>query len=119
MLKIYRPPNPDATDERFAVDHGIGEVEFNDRGACWFEPQVPEGWVEMVPGQAPWAPLDRPVGNPGTHATHCCPKHGCKYGSSGCPVQSGEREPVYGDNNGCEQCEFEAEEDGDDEGPHI
>lgn len=26
----------------------------------------------------------------GTHASHCCVKHGCKYGSDSCPVVSGE-----------------------------
>jgi hypothetical protein len=113
MLKIYRPPNPDPTDERFVVDYGTGEVEFNDNGAFWFEPQVPEGWVEMVPGQAPQAQLDRPVGNPDTHRSHCCARHGCKYGSPGCPVVSGELVQDYP----CEVCEFDDE--GDEEGPRI
>lgn len=114
MVKIYRPPNPDPTDQRFAVDRGIGEVEFDDRGSCWFEPKVPEGWVEMVPGHAPWTPPDRPVGNPGTHQSHCCKRHGCKYGSPGCPVLSGELVQEHP----CEVCEFDDEDD-DEEGPHI
>jgi hypothetical protein len=112
MVRIYRPPNPDPTDERFAVDHGIGLIDFNDRGATWTEPQVPEGWVEMVPGEAPWVPLDRPVGNPGTHRTHCCAKHGCKYGSPGCPVVSGELVQDY-------PCEVCGDDEDDEEGPHI
>lgn len=28
----------------------------------------------------------------GTHVTHCCKRHGCKYGDSDCPVARGELE---------------------------
>lgn len=117
MVQIFRPPNPDPTDERFAFRYGEhGTVEINDGGAIMHETAVPEGWVEMAPGQVPWVPLDRPVGNPGTHRSHCCAKHGCKYSSSACPVKSGELVQEYP----CEQCDYEAEYGEDDEeGPHI
>lgn len=39
--------------------------------------------------------------------THCCPKHGCKYGYNQCPVATGQVEPVSPMNNGCEQCEYD------------
>lgn len=42
--------------------------------------------------------------------THCCPEHGCKYGYDGCPVDSGEIQPVYSNNNGCEDCEYDPPE---------
>lgn len=49
------------------------------------------------------------------HATHCCAKHGCQYGyrvstERKCPVAVGIKAPVYPNNNGCEQCEWEREE---------
>ena len=28
--------------------------------------------------------------NTGAHRTHCCAKHGCKYGEPDCPVKLGE-----------------------------
>lgn len=34
------------------------------------------------------------------HDSHCCPKHGCKYGDSDCPVELG-REPGLS----CEYCD--------------
>jgi hypothetical protein len=40
------------------------------------------------------------------HSTHCCPKHGCKYGDPGCPIYFGEELPYYFGNNGCEICEY-------------
>lgn len=50
----------------------------------------------------------------GVHSSHCCPKHGCKYSwdlkGNTCPIAQGTVEPKYGDNNGCESCEWEAEE---------
>lgn len=54
-----------------------------------------------------------PIGNPGTHRSHCCKRHGCKYGSPGCPVLSGE----LVQDHPCEVCEFDTEDD--EEGPHI
>lgn len=49
--------------------------------------------------------------------THCCPRHGCKYGYASdadiegrrkvCPISSGLARPVYPHNNGCERCEPE------------
>lgn len=117
MVKIFRPPTADPTDERFAFRNGdSGPFEFNDRGACWFEDEIPEGWVEMVPSWMPgqvWERPDRPVGNPGTHRSHFCALHGCKYGASACPVVSGELVQDYP----CEACEFDDEDD--EEGPHI
>lgn len=41
--------------------------------------------------------------------THCCPIHGCKYGDDYCPVYSGKIKPVYDQNNGCEQCDWDRE----------
>lgn len=45
------------------------------------------------------------------HATHCCPRHGCKYRNSDteCFVATGVDDPVYPNNNGCEACEDEIE----------
>jgi hypothetical protein len=40
--------------------------------------------------------------------THCCPRHGCKYGEwqvPHCVVAHGDVEPAYPHNNGCEICE--------------
>ena len=31
----------------------------------------------------------------GVHQTHCCIKHGCKYGAEDCPVVSGETKQDY------------------------
>lgn len=33
--------------------------------------------------------------NIGVHATHCCKKHGCKYGDQNCPVELGIVKEVY------------------------
>jgi hypothetical protein len=44
----------------------------------------------------------------GVHETHCCARHGCKYGDSDCPVP-GEVAQRYR----CEQCDNELEELGD------
>jgi len=35
----------------------------------------------------------------GVHATHCCKRHGCKYGNENCPVELGLVKQEYG----CEQ----------------
>lgn len=42
--------------------------------------------------------------------SHCCPKHGCKYAKPGCPVANGTVTPEYPPDNGCELCEFVAEQ---------
>jgi hypothetical protein len=34
------------------------------------------------------------------HPSHCCAKHGCKYGDPDCPVESGEQKQDHP----CEQC---------------
>lgn len=47
--------------------------------------------------------------------THCCPRHGCKYGFESdfyypnkvCPISEGLSRPKYPRNNGCEMCEPE------------
>lgn len=63
-------------------------------------------------------PLSQPVDQTGVHATHCCPRHGCKYGYGmheeelECPVSQGTVPPLYPENNGCERCEMECEERG-------
>ena len=36
----------------------------------------------------------------GVHVTHCCGKHGCKYGDSDCSVKSGE----YAQKYACPSC---------------
>jgi len=41
--------------------------------------------------------------NEGVHRTHCCIFHGCKYGSSDCPVKNGEIEQEFI----CEDCSIE------------
>lgn len=41
--------------------------------------------------------------NIGTHASHCCKWHGCKYGDENCPVVTGEVEQEYP----CEYCDEE------------
>lgn len=38
--------------------------------------------------------------NIGTHTTHCCAKHGCKYGNTDCPVANNVIKQVYP----CEDC---------------
>ena len=38
----------------------------------------------------------------GVHRTHCCKKHGCKYGNQDCPVELGLVEQAYG----CEQGDY-------------
>lgn len=40
------------------------------------------------------------VSNYGTHVSHCCSLHGCKYGNEDCPVANGEAEQDYL----CEYC---------------
>lgn len=42
----------------------------------------------------------------GIHAAHCCAKHGCKYGTPGCPVVAGQVPQRYP----CEQCDSEKED---------
>ncbi len=36
----------------------------------------------------------------GSHITHCCGKHGCKYGKDDCPVEQKE----YAQKYACEYC---------------
>ena len=45
--------------------------------------------------------------NIGVHKAHCCNKHGCKYGDSGCPVKSGNVSQDYP----CEYCYDETQEE--------
>lgn len=40
------------------------------------------------------------VNNAGTHVTHCCGLHGCKYGNIECPVENGEATQAYP----CQEC---------------
>jgi hypothetical protein len=37
----------------------------------------------------------------GTHVTHCCEYHGCKYGNENCPVENKEVDQQYP----CMECE--------------
>ncbi|MDD4779179.1 MAG: hypothetical protein PHT02_01055 [Tissierellia bacterium] len=39
----------------------------------------------------------------GVHRTHCCVKHGCKYGDKDCPVVKGEIRQDYT----CERCNYD------------
>jgi len=41
------------------------------------------------------------VERPGTHRTHCCVIHGCKYGHPECPVENKKLEQDFI----CEQCD--------------
>jgi hypothetical protein len=43
----------------------------------------------------------------GVHESHCCPKHGCKYGDNDCPVVLGLTDKH---SNHCETCEWEYED---------
>ena len=43
------------------------------------------------------------IGNIGTHATHCCKTHGCKYGNLDCPVALGIVKQEYP----CEDCDHD------------
>ncbi len=46
----------------------------------------------------------------GVHATHCCTKHGCKYGyGEKCPVVNGTVEQVYP----CFDCDMEEMDEGE------
>ena len=40
------------------------------------------------------------------HRTHCCKRHGCKYGYTDCPVEIGLIEQDYP----CEDCDIEAKD---------
>ena len=40
----------------------------------------------------------------GVHESHCCPKHGCKYGDDWCPVVLG---LTNEHSTHCEMCEYE------------
>lgn len=42
----------------------------------------------------------------GVHASHCCERHGCKYGDPDCPVETGQVKALYE----CEECGWEKEE---------
>lgn len=44
--------------------------------------------------------LDNNTNSDGTHVTHCCIHHGCKYGSDNCPVVTGRLAQEYD----CEVC---------------
>jgi hypothetical protein len=44
--------------------------------------------------------------NIGVHTSHCCAKHGCKYGNAECPVVLGTHKQEFP----CEDCEMEAEQ---------
>jgi len=47
------------------------------------------------------------VSNVEVHASHCCLRHGCKYGDENCPVENGRVVQEYP----CEQCSYEKEEE--------
>jgi len=40
------------------------------------------------------------------HTSHCCKDHGCKYGDSDCPVETGRMKQEYP----CEMCAIEEQE---------
>lgn len=42
----------------------------------------------------------------GVHRTHCCKKHGCKYGDEDCPVVTGKIKQDYP----CEDCYYDMDE---------
>ncbi|WP_081235193.1 MULTISPECIES: hypothetical protein [Pseudomonas] len=43
------------------------------------------------------------MSNTGVHESHCCARHGCKYGDDDCPVVQGRVEQLYP----CEDCDYE------------
>jgi hypothetical protein len=45
--------------------------------------------------------MNQPIDKTGVHRTHCCSRHGCKYGEDNCPVVTGEVIQEYP----CEYCE--------------
>lgn len=47
----------------------------------------------------------------GVHVTHCCRKHGCKYGKPDCPVAWGTEKQAHR----CEYCDMDWEEQGEPE----
>jgi len=51
------------------------------------------------------------------HTTHCCKKHGCKYGDNDCPIAYGNEEQVYP----CPDCDdgYDDEPDFDIKAPDI
>lgn len=51
--------------------------------------------------------------------SHCCPRHGCKYGYEDCPVATGKVQPKYPKNNGCESCECDTPSTARDTAPII
>jgi hypothetical protein len=46
---------------------------------------------------------DVPVEKYGVHRTHCCVKHGCKYGNPKCPVELG----LIVQDHPCENCGYD------------
>lgn len=48
---------------------------------------------------------ERPI-SVGTHASHCCETHGCKYGADDCPVARGQIKGV----KACEYCDMDEED---------
>jgi len=44
--------------------------------------------------------------NIGVHTSHCCVRHGCKYGDEDCPVVLGTHKQKYD----CEDCDRDCEE---------
>lgn len=48
---------------------------------------------------------EAPKMNVGTHLSHCCKRHGCKYGNTKCPVALDE----LLQNNPCEFCRSKSE----------
>jgi len=50
--------------------------------------------------------MNHPADPRETHKSHCCVRHGCKYGEPDCPVASGEVEQLYD----CESCAWDKEE---------
>jgi len=62
--------------------------------------EVPkETWDKILYHEAP----DIPKEHWGVHETHCCLKHGCKYGNPKCPVETGKTKQKYP----CEYCSEE------------
>lgn len=45
----------------------------------------------------------------GVHQTHCCVKHGCKYGNRNCPVELG----IIAQDYPCEDCDNETKDKGE------
>jgi hypothetical protein len=67
-----------------------------------FEQANAEEWVDRAEVETINDNIQREVTKHGVHASHCCAKHGCKYGDNMCAVTQGVVAQMYP----CETCDF-------------